>query len=124
MSQPRPPPLPDALSRALGAVVRQRRAELTLSHKRIAAGAGLHRTYIVDVERGTRNIALRNVARLAAVLDLTMADLFTRVVRLPRPRKPRAGVRARRRSARARSATGWGGSGRAPSGARSVLVWQ
>ena len=85
MSQPSPPPLPDALPRALGAVVRQRRTELNLSQERLAEGTGLHRTYIADVERGTRNIALRNVARLAAALDLTLVDLFTRMERLPPP---------------------------------------
>ena len=82
MSQPAPPPLPDALSRAFGAAIRQRRTELDLSQERLAAGAGLHRTYIAEVERGTRNIALRNVARLAAALDLTLVELFTRVERL------------------------------------------
>ena len=57
-----------------------------MSQERLAEQAHIHRTYIADIERGTRNIALRNLARLAAALDLSLVDLFKRVelVALPR----------------------------------------
>jgi transcriptional regulator with XRE-family HTH domain len=38
---------------------------------------GYHRTYIGGVERGERNLTLRTVERLAAVLDVDPLDLFT-----------------------------------------------
>jgi transcriptional regulator with XRE-family HTH domain len=69
----------DDISTAFGIVVRERRKELHMSQERLAERARIHRTYIADVERGTRNIALRNVARLATALDLSLVDLFRRV---------------------------------------------
>lgn len=89
VSQPSIPPAPDDLLVALGIVVRERRKELHLSQERLAERAHIHRTYIADIERGTRNLALRNVARLAAALDLSLVDLFTRVERVtPRRDSP------------------------------------
>jgi transcriptional regulator with XRE-family HTH domain len=82
VNQPATSPSPDALLVALGLVVRDRRKELHMSQERLAERAHIHRTYIADIERGTRNIALRNVARLATALDLSLVDLFTRIERV------------------------------------------
>jgi DNA ligase-1 len=38
--------------------------------------AGIHRTYLSDVERGARNLCLVNIERLAAALGLPMSQLF------------------------------------------------
>ena len=43
--------------------------------------AGIHRMYPSDVGRGTRNVSLVNVERLAAALGPTMAELFAAVGR-------------------------------------------
>lgn len=37
----------------------------------------MHRTYIADIERGSRNITLRSVAGLARALDVSLWDLLT-----------------------------------------------
>ncbi|QEL17657.1 helix-turn-helix domain-containing protein [Limnoglobus roseus] len=62
-----------------GFAVKARREELGLTQEDLAAAARIHRTYLSDVERGTRNLSLVNVERLAAALDLSLAALFGRV---------------------------------------------
>ncbi len=43
---------------AMGKFIRQKRISLGLSQEELAARAGLHRTYISDVERGIRNLTI------------------------------------------------------------------
>jgi transcriptional regulator with XRE-family HTH domain len=62
-----------------GIAVRVRRNELGISQEDFAEQAGLHRTYISDLERGKRNVSLENVEKLARALSLSMADLMKRV---------------------------------------------
>ena len=59
-----------------GQAVRKRRQELGISQEDLAALAGMHRTYLGDIERGKRNVALVNVERLAAALNVPIAALF------------------------------------------------
>jgi transcriptional regulator with XRE-family HTH domain len=56
------------LLQALGAAVRGLRLERGLTQEALAEGAGLHTTYISDVERGLRNIGVINLDRLASAL--------------------------------------------------------
>ena len=62
-----------------GRAVKGRREELGLTQEDLADRAGIHRTYLSDVERGARNLSLVNVERLALALTLTLAELFARV---------------------------------------------
>jgi transcriptional regulator with XRE-family HTH domain len=43
---------------AMGKFIRLKRISLGLSQEELAARAGLHRTYISDVERGIRNLTI------------------------------------------------------------------
>jgi transcriptional regulator with XRE-family HTH domain len=61
--------------RAFGATVAALRQQRGWSQERLAAVAGLHRTYIGQVEGGHRNVALRNIYRLADALEVTVGDL-------------------------------------------------
>ena len=61
-----------------GAVVRARRKELGLSQEGLALRSGLHRTYIADIERGSRNISLRSIETVIKALDLSIVAFFTR----------------------------------------------
>jgi transcriptional regulator with XRE-family HTH domain len=64
-----------------GTAVKFRREELGLTQEDLADKAGIHRTYLSDVERGTRNLSLVNIEKLAAALDMKLSELFVAVER-------------------------------------------
>jgi len=59
-----------------GFAVKVRREELGLTQEDFAHNAGIHRTYLSDVERGTRNLSLINIELLARALSLPISELF------------------------------------------------
>jgi transcriptional regulator with XRE-family HTH domain len=59
-----------------GDAVRDRREALGLTQEEFAERAGIHRTYISDIERGTRNPSLINIERVADALGVTLSELF------------------------------------------------
>lgn len=67
-----------SLQMRFGATVRECRNSLGISQEELAWRAGLHRTYIADIERGVRNITLRSMASVAKALDVPMANLLVR----------------------------------------------
>jgi transcriptional regulator with XRE-family HTH domain len=56
--------------------VHERREVLGISQEELAHRAGLHRTYISDIERGARNPSLKTLSRLADALELSTSDLI------------------------------------------------
>ena len=72
--------LPDIRER-FGDIVRQRREELGLTQEELAEMAKIHRTYLSDVERGSRNLSLINIERLAVALAVPISGLFMRIER-------------------------------------------
>ena len=60
----------------LGAAIRSRRYELGLSQEELAWRAGLHRTYVTDVERGARNLSLATIDKLADALQSPLSVLI------------------------------------------------
>ena len=60
----------------LGQAIRSERLALRISQEELADRAGLHRTYVSDVERGTRNVSLESIEKLAAALELSVSQLF------------------------------------------------
>ena len=65
----------DSLKR-FGQRVRVLRELTGLSQEALAAKAGIHRTYMGGIERGERNICLRNIIRLAEALGVPPRNLF------------------------------------------------
>lgn len=59
-----------------GFAVKERREELKLTQEDLADKAGIHRTYLSDIERGSRNVSLLNIERLALALSLSISELF------------------------------------------------
>lgn len=53
--------------------------ELELTQEDLADKAGIHRTYLSDVERDTRNLSLVNIEKLAAALGMKLSELFVAV---------------------------------------------
>jgi len=62
-----------------GQIVRTRRLSLDMTQEVLAEKAELHRTYIADIERGTRNVSLRNIEKLALALDCSISTLFAEI---------------------------------------------
>lgn len=56
--------------------VRACRKRLGLSQEKLAERAGLHRTYICDVERGVRNVSLESIEKLARALEVSISTLL------------------------------------------------
>ena len=59
-----------------GEAVRLRRHELGLSQEDLAERCNLHRNYIGGIERGERNVALKNILKLAHGLELLPSQLI------------------------------------------------
>jgi transcriptional regulator with XRE-family HTH domain len=71
-----PDPVSDALA-LFGDRVRTRRHELDLSQEALADRAGLHWTFVGQVERGRRNLSLHNLLKLAEALEIDPGKLVT-----------------------------------------------
>ena len=71
-----------SIKQRFGKAVRRRRRELDLSQEELAELAGLHRTYISNLERGMINPTLENMERLARGLEISLARLFVEYGRL------------------------------------------
>lgn len=56
---------------AIGQVIRRERVARNMSQEELAFDSNLHRTYIGSVERGERNISLRNILAIACALRIT-----------------------------------------------------
>lgn len=54
----------------LGVNVRYHRRRLGLSQEQLALDAGMERSYVSDLERGTRNPSVRALGRLAEALGV------------------------------------------------------
>lgn len=62
--------------RVFGTNVRKYRQEKGLSQEKLGELSGLHRTYISDIERFQRSIALENIQRIADALEVETYKLF------------------------------------------------
>lgn len=69
------PPISDAAAE-FGRRVRARREQLGLSQEKLADVAGLHWTFVGQVERGRRNLSLHNILKLAEAVRADPAELI------------------------------------------------
>lgn len=60
----------DGLTERLATRVAAYRSDRGLSQERLAEQAGLHRTYVGQIERGTANASLAAVEKIATALDV------------------------------------------------------
>ena len=64
------------IRKKFGNRVRAQRLKMNLSQEELAHEADSNRTYISDVERGTRNPSIIVVERIAKVLNKSIGDLL------------------------------------------------
>lgn len=62
-----------------GQRIRDLRVSMGLSQEQLAALCDLDRTYISSIERGQRNVSLKNIATLAQALNVSLSELFENV---------------------------------------------
>jgi len=67
-------------------VLRACRGRLGISQEELAGRAGLHRTYVSDIERGARNLSLESIDKLAKALGIPVSTLFSRLNDPPQSR--------------------------------------
>lgn len=60
----------------LGRNIRRLREAKGLSQEQFADEAGIHRTYVSDLERGSRNPTIRVVERVASALGVTASEIL------------------------------------------------
>lgn len=63
------------MQRRLGRAVQAVRRRQGLTQEQVSAAAGLHPTYVSDIERGARNPSWEVMTRLAAGMGVTIAEV-------------------------------------------------
>ncbi len=64
------------IKKQLGQKIKELRLKAGYSQEELAAKAGLHRTYMSDVERGERNVSVENIEKIAKALSVKSSDLL------------------------------------------------
>lgn len=65
------------IKKKFGDTLRRIRKQKDISQEELAFRAKLHRTYVSDVERGSRNISIENVEKIAKALNINVTELFS-----------------------------------------------
>lgn len=60
----------------LGNAIKKQRSALGISQEELAFRAGLHRTYVSEVERGERNPSIASIEKLAQALKVSVSSLL------------------------------------------------
>jgi transcriptional regulator with XRE-family HTH domain len=68
---------PAKIKSVVGNNIRRLRTEAGWSQEELGFESGLHRNYIGGVERGERNIAIVNLAKIAKALGVHPRDLLS-----------------------------------------------
>ena len=64
------------ITEKVGNRIRELRNETALSPEKYAVKIGMDRTYFASVELGKRNIALKNIEKIANGLGVSLSELF------------------------------------------------
>ena len=68
------------IARIVGQRLRLRRQELGYTQELTSEKAGLHPTYIGQVERGEKNATLESIEKICIALDFPLEDLFYKII--------------------------------------------
>ena len=64
------------INKDVGFNIRTKRQERGISQEKLAALADLHRAYVGQIERGEKNIGLKNLEKIAKALKVKTKDLL------------------------------------------------
>ena len=64
------------INKEVGFNIRRIREERGLSQEKLASLADLHRAYVGQIERGEKNIGLKNLEKIANALSVDIKDLL------------------------------------------------
>ena len=64
------------ITEKLGKRIKELRLKMQLRQEKFALSIDMDRTYFASVERGKRNISMKNVEKIAKGLNVTLAELF------------------------------------------------
>jgi len=64
------------VKKGFGLAIKRWRRESGISQEELAWRAGLHRSYVADIERGARNASLQTIEKLAKALKISLSTLF------------------------------------------------
>ena len=64
------------INKEVGFNIRRIREERGLSQEKLAAIADLHRAYVGQIERGEKNIGLKNLEKIAKALKVSIKDFL------------------------------------------------
>ena len=67
--------------RGFGQAVKEMRGRLHISQEELGFRAGLHRTYVSQIERGLKSPSLRTVQRIADAFQMDVLKLLQRAER-------------------------------------------
>jgi transcriptional regulator with XRE-family HTH domain len=71
--------MPQSIAKKFGEKIRELRKEKGYSQEKFAYKIQLHRTYIGAVERGEKNITLKNLEKIAESLDVKISAIFSSI---------------------------------------------
>jgi transcriptional regulator with XRE-family HTH domain len=66
----------DTICARVGFNIRKIREQKNLSQEQLANLADLHRAYMGQIERGEKNIGLKNLEKIAKALKVSIKELF------------------------------------------------
>jgi CheY-like chemotaxis protein/DNA-binding XRE family transcriptional regulator len=80
------------VKQGFGLTLKQWRGKTGISQEELAWRAGLHRSYVADIERGARNASLQSIEKLASALKISLSTLFEPLDEAPQPAQRPVGL--------------------------------
>ncbi|MDR0853496.1 MAG: helix-turn-helix domain-containing protein [Clostridiales Family XIII bacterium] len=65
------------IGKIIGTRIRYYRKSAGLTQEQLAEKAGLHNTYIGQIERNEKNVTVRNIQKIADSLEISIEQLFS-----------------------------------------------
>ena len=64
------------IQKSFGNKIRELRLKQELSQEELAFKSNIHRTYIGCIERGEKNISLKNIYKISKALNIKLKEIF------------------------------------------------